>query len=130
MTREQSSEGSEMVLEIRTYKLHPGARAEFDAIFRNETLPLLTAFGIDVVGTAASATDDCHYLLVRAFPSLEARVDQSEAFYGSEQWLTQLDRRVMACIESYHTVVVEADGTMREGVRAALGRAVQREEAA
>ena len=111
-----------MVVEIRTYKLHPGTRDEFDSLFRTETLPLLKQFGIDVVGTAASATDDRHYLLVRSFPSAEARLDQSQAFYGSDEWLSRLDGRVMACIDTYHTVVVEDDGTMCEGIRATLAR--------
>jgi hypothetical protein len=109
-----------MVVEIRTYELHPGTRETFDAIFRNEALPLLRQFDVDVVGAAPSLSDDCHYLLVRAFPSLRARVEQNEAFYGSEQWLARLDARVMACIDTYHTVVLEDDGTLRAALRAAL----------
>ena len=38
-----------MIIEIRTYRLKPGAREEFDRLFREEAGPLLATFDIDVV---------------------------------------------------------------------------------
>lgn len=46
-----SFEGSAMnrFIEIRFYKLKPGSGTSFDALMRNETVPLLRAAKMDVV---------------------------------------------------------------------------------
>jgi hypothetical protein len=45
------------IVEIRTYRLLPGTRDEYDRLFREEALPLLERFEIDVVGAAPSIDD-------------------------------------------------------------------------
>ena len=94
------------VLEIRTYKLKAGRRDDFDRMFREHALPMLRRYGIDVVGSGASLHDEDHYILIRAFPSLDSRAEQLERFYGSDEWLENYDGPVMELIETYHTVVL------------------------
>jgi NIPSNAP len=99
-----------MILEIRTYRLAPGTRDEFVRLMREESTPLLERYGIRVVGCGASlVSEDGHdeAYLVRAFPSLEAHAEQEARFYGSDDWRSGPRENVLACIESYHTVVVE-----------------------
>lgn len=96
------------ILEIRTYKLKPGAGAAFDRIFREGALPMLQRHGIHVVGHGASELDPDSYFLSRSYASLEERESVLKGFYGSEEWMTQFDADVMAMIESYHTIVVGA----------------------
>lgn len=43
-----------MILEIRTYRLHPGTRAEFLRAMTEEAIPLLRKAGIDVVAAGPS----------------------------------------------------------------------------
>jgi hypothetical protein len=96
------------VIEVRVFRLHPGAREKFHETFRTGARPMLERYGITVVDAGPSALDDNGYYVIRAFPSVESRAEALERFYGSEEWLTQYDEVVMAMIENYHTVVLPA----------------------
>lgn len=98
-----------MILELRTYRLKPGMRDAFHRLLIDETLPLVRASGIRVVRNEPSLHDADSYILVRAFDSLERRIEQEEAFYGSELWLKNYDAKVMAMIDSYTTAVIHID---------------------
>lgn len=99
-----------MILEIRTYRLKPGTAEEFVRLMREESLPLLAKAGIRVVAAGRSlVTEDGHdeAYLIRAFPSLAEREGQEAAFYGGSAWRDGPREAVLACIESYHTIVLE-----------------------
>jgi len=107
-----------LILEIRTYRLKPGTRDEFVRLMREESLPLLKKWGVDVVDAGASlvAEDGAEEAyLVRAFSSIEEREKQEAAFYGSDEWRRGPREAVISRIESYHTIVIEASA---EAVRA------------
>ena len=100
-----------MILEIRTYRLRPGAREAFLRVMRERTLPMLAEAGIRVVAFGPSLVDDEGHeeaYLVRAFASLEERERQEDAFYGGRAWREGPRAEVLAGIESYHTIVVSA----------------------
>jgi NIPSNAP len=99
---------SESVLDIRTYRTVPGARDELVRLMAEETVPMLRRHGIEVVTLGPSIRDEDHSFLIRFFESLEEREEQLARFYGSEEWLTNYDERVMTLIETYHVVVVSA----------------------
>ena len=107
----------EPVLEIRTYRVRAGERDAFEAIF-GQVRPMLERHGISVVGAGPSLHDDEHFVLVRRFASLGEREAQLAGFYGGQEWLEQYNDRVMALIDSYHTVVVPADGDIGIAVMA------------
>ncbi|MGH8775090.1 MAG: NIPSNAP family protein [Jiangellaceae bacterium] len=107
---------SDAVLEIRTYQLKPGAGTEFDRLFREEVRPLLDRFGTDVVWHGSSLDDPDSYALIRAFPSAEARDRDEDEFYGSDEWRHGPRERVLALIESYHTVVMAAGSEAADAV--------------
>ena len=96
-------------LEVRTYRLFPGRRNAFDKLFRDGAVPLLEKFGIRVVGFGPSMHDDDGYYLARAYPSLSARQEALDRFYGSMEWLTRFDGQIMALIDQYATTVVEVE---------------------
>jgi hypothetical protein len=100
------------VLEIRTYKIVPGGRDDFDRIFREGALPMLHRHGVQVVGYGPSIDDDDHYYLMRTFASLSRREEQLDSFYGSDEWRQNYEAVVMPLIESYHTVVIELADAM------------------
>lgn len=93
------------VLDLRTYRLVLGGRDAFDRIFREDALPMLRRAGIRVIGYGPSQADDDHYFLARAFTSRSERDEQLAAFYGSDEWRSRHEERVLALIESYHVVV-------------------------
>ncbi|MEQ4719460.1 NIPSNAP family protein [Nonomuraea sp. B19D2] len=107
-----------MVLEIRTYRLKPGTRAEFVRVMREQSVPLLRRHDIDVVDCGASLVDEDGHeeaYLIRAFASLEAHRAQEEAFYASAEWQQGPREAIVSRIDSYHTIVIEAS---EEAVRA------------
>lgn len=108
------------VVEIRSYNLVPGARAEFHRLVVQESMPLLRQWNVDVVGYGPSLHDENSYYLVRAFESLEQRESGEAAFYASPEWVEGPREAILALIESYTTVVVELDDDALAALRAAL----------
>lgn len=94
------------VVDLRTYRLVPGGRDEFDRIFREGALPMLEARAVEVVGYGPSLADEHHYFLARAFPSEPERERQLGSFYESDEWRRAYAERVDALIETYHHLVV------------------------
>jgi hypothetical protein len=109
-----------MIVEIRTYRLHPGTGEEFVRLMREEAMPLLAAAGIRVLDAGLSlVADEGHQdaYLIRAFDSVEDREAQEEAFYGSDAWRKGPREAILSKIVSYHTVVIEVpDGLPPESV--------------
>ncbi|MFN2470345.1 MAG: NIPSNAP family protein [Gaiellaceae bacterium] len=71
-----------MIYDLRTYSLRPGAGAEFHRIVEAGSVPMLRQGGIEVVAYGPSLLNEERYYLLRAFPSLELRNEQLDAFYG------------------------------------------------
>ncbi len=109
-----------MVLEIRTYRISGGQRDDFDRRFGEGAGPMLERYGIDVVGAGPSIEDEEHYVLLRAFASLEQRNQLEDAFYGSDEWRNVHRPGIMALIDAYHTVVLETTPEAVEGLRRSL----------
>jgi hypothetical protein len=105
------------VIDIRTYQLHPGAAERFHQTMQTQSLPLLRAAGTDVLAGGASLEDPCAYLLVRAYPNRAAREASQLAFYASDAWRRGPRETILACIDNYHSVVVEADAALVAAMR-------------
>jgi len=112
------------VLEIRTYRIVAGQRDELQRRFEDGALPMLRRWEIDVVGFGPSVDDDEHWVLLRAFASVEERTRQEDAFYDSDEWRTEHRPGIMALIETYHTVVLETTAEAVEGLRTSLASGV------
>ena len=108
------------VLEIRTYRIVDGQWDEFNRRFLDGALPMLQRWGIEVVGFGPSIDDDDHWVLLRAFPSVDERLRQEDAFYGSDEWKTEHRPGIMALIETYHTVVLPTTAEAVESLRNSL----------
>ncbi|GGB17901.1 hypothetical protein GCM10011511_47110 [Puia dinghuensis] len=74
------------VIEFRSYTVRPGTRDSFHRLVVERSLPMLNRWKIAVLGYGASLQEDSSYYLIRAYPSLEERQRQEEAFYGSAEW--------------------------------------------
>lgn len=100
---------ADRILEIRTYRLRPGTREQFDRVAVGEARPLLVEFGIDVVRASPSEADEDgveEYVLIRSFDSLADRDEKEHAFYGSQQWADGPREGILSRIEHYHTIVL------------------------
>jgi hypothetical protein len=96
------------VVEIRTYKLRPGAGAAFHRTVVEESLPMLQRWGVDVVAFGPSLDDDDSYYLIRSYASLEERQRSQHAFYGSDEWRHGPREAILSRIESDSAVVLPA----------------------
>ncbi|MFD8782028.1 NIPSNAP family protein [Kitasatospora sp. NPDC059599] len=105
-----------MILELRTYRLKPGTRADFVRVMAEEAVPLLEAAGIRVVDHGASLVDEDGHeeaYLIRAFDSVEQHRSQEDAFYGSDIWRQGPREAIVSRIESLHSIVIEvAEGAV------------------
>jgi NIPSNAP len=105
------------IIEIRSYELKPGMRAEFHRLVREESRPLLEKHGTDVVAARASLGDENGFVLIRAYRDVMHRDQDQAAFYGSAAWRDGPRESIIACIENHTSVMMEADDATIDGLR-------------
>ena len=89
------------LVEIRAYRLKPGTRADFHAAATNDALPMVRAYGMDVVAHGPVPNDDNGYFLVRSFASLAELTSQEDDFYGSAKWREGPRESLVSRIDTY-----------------------------
>jgi hypothetical protein len=89
------------LVEIRAYRLKPGTRAEFHEAVTSRALPLVRAYGMDVVTHGPVPNDVDGYFLVRSFASLAELTAQEGEFYGSAPWREGPREALVSRIETY-----------------------------
>lgn len=104
-------------IEIRSYNLKPGRRAEFHRLFLEAAMPLLQRWKVDVVAYGPSLHDENSYYLIRRFDSLDHREQSEDAFYGGDEWRNGPREAILALIENYTEVVLELDEATIQGLR-------------
>lgn len=105
------------VVEIRSYNLKPGTRDGFHKRFVDQALPMLHRFKVDVVAYGPSLADADSYVLIRGFPSIEARQKSEDAFYGSDEWKQGIREATLADIVNYTTIVRAVDAETLRAMR-------------
>jgi hypothetical protein len=99
-----------MIIEMRTYKISPGRRAEFLEILESKAFPEHEKIGMKILGPFLSVDDDDTFFWMRAFPDLKSRTRMRDEFYDGKLWKEELEEKLMPILEKYDVVVVEADG--------------------
>jgi hypothetical protein len=94
------------LVEIRAYRLIPGTRAAFHEAVTNQALPMVRAYGMDVVTHGPLPHDDNGYFLVRSFDSLAELTAQEDEFYGSAAWRDGPRESLVSRIETYVDTVL------------------------
>ena len=79
------AEGTELV-ELRSYRLAPGAAEAFVAHFEAHFLASQERLGMDVVGQFTVPGDDARFVWVRRFRDPSMRADSLARFYGGPVW--------------------------------------------
>lgn len=95
-----------MIIEMRTYKLKPGKRDEFLAIFRNKSMPAHAAIGMKILGPWLSIENPDTFFFMRGFPDLASREPMKARFYEGQLWKQELEQLLMPMIERYDVVLV------------------------
>jgi hypothetical protein len=104
-------------IEIRSYTLKPGTRAEFHRLFLEGAMPLLQRWNMDMVAYSPSLHDENSYYLIRRFDSLAHRQESEDAFYNSDEWRQGPRESIIALIENYAEVVLDLDDATVSGFR-------------
>ena len=103
-----------MIIEMRTYKIKPGRRAEFLEIFRSKSVPAHGEIGMKILGPFLSIEDPDTFFFMRGFPDLESREPMKAKFYEGELWKRELEHVLMPMIEKYEVCLVDdPDGLVR-----------------
>jgi len=107
-----------MIVEVRSYRIKPGRRAEFIQLFENRAVPALRAHGMQILGPLLDIENPNKFVWLRSFPSLEDREQMKNAFYEGEFWKRELEALAMPMLESYDVILCETSpGYVCDGPR-------------
>src|SRR6185369_15218741 len=107
-----------MIVEVRSYRIKPGRRAEFIRFFETRAVPALRAHGMMVLGPLLDVENPNKFVWLRSFPSLEARDRMKTAFYEGELWKNEMEAIAMPMLESYDVMLCETSpGCVCDGPR-------------
>ena len=106
------------LIEIRTYRLHPGNTDAFHQAVHTLAVPMLKAKGMDVVAYGRSNHEEETYFLIRSYENRKALEREQEAFYGSSDWQlgprVELVERIQTYMNTLLWVSDSAVASMRE----------------
>ncbi|MDN3578345.1 NIPSNAP family protein [Chitinimonas viridis] len=105
------------VIEIRSYRLVPGSGDRFHQLISQQSLPLMLAWGIDVLDFGPSLHDRDCYFLIRAFQDLTNLEAVQAAFYASPNWRNGPREAIVSLIASDSNVVIEMSHDRVEALR-------------
>ena len=96
-----------MIVEVRSYRIKPGRRAEFIQLFETRAVPALRAHGMKVLGPMLDVENPNKFVWLRSFPTLEERDRLKDAFYEGDLWKNELEAIAMPMIDSYDVILCE-----------------------
>jgi hypothetical protein len=96
-----------MIVEVRTYRIKPGRRAEFINFFEARSVPALQSLGMKILGPLLDLENPDTFVFLRGFPSLEERDRMKDAFYEGPLWKGELEAIAMPMLESYSVILTE-----------------------
>ena len=97
-----------MIIEMRTYKIKSGKRAEFLRIFESKARPEHERIGMKILGPFLSLENDDTFFWMRAFQDEKSREQMREEFYEGRLWKDELEQKLMPILEKYDVVLVDA----------------------
>jgi hypothetical protein len=102
------------IIEIRTYQLKPNTRAVFHSLSQAARA---LQIGTDIIAAQPCLADVNTYYLIRAYANLAERDESQTQFYASTAWRAGPRTAVLACIESFTSLVIEASESTINGLR-------------
>ena len=99
-----------MIIEMRTYKLNPGLRAEFLEIFESRSVPAHQKIGMKILGPFLSVEDADTFFWMRGFPDLKSHEQMRDQFYEGKLFKEDLEQNLVPMLEKYDVIIVDAKG--------------------
>ena len=98
-----------MIVEVRTYTIKPGHRAEILDALKGPTFAEMKRIGVRCAGPWASVEDDQKIVWMRGFPDAAARTRMTNEFYAGAAWSGTLAPIFMPVLEKHEVLAVEMD---------------------
>ena len=96
-----------MIVEVRSYRVKPGRRAEFIEFFETRSIHELRSHGMKIMRPLLDLENQNKFVWLRSFPSLDEREQMKDAFYEGELWKNELEAIAMPMLESYDVILCE-----------------------
>lgn len=107
-----------MIVEVRSYRIKPGHRAEFIEFFETRVVAALRSHGMKILGPLLDLENPNKFVWLRSFPSIAERDRMRDAFYDGELWKNELEPIAMPMLESYDVILCETSpGYVNDGPR-------------
>jgi hypothetical protein len=97
-----------MIIEMRTYKIKRGLRAEFLKTLESKVRPEHEKIGMKILGPFLSIEDADTFFWMRAFPDLNSRDRMRKEFYQGKLFKDDLEKNHVPMLGKYDVVVIEA----------------------
>jgi hypothetical protein len=107
---EESSTLVATIFELRDYTLHPGRRDPLIALFEREFVEAQEAVGCRVLATFRDLDRADHFVWLRGFAGMDARLQALEAFYGGPVWAAHRDVANATMIDSDEVLLLHGAG--------------------
>ncbi|MBD0690823.1 NIPSNAP family protein [Streptomyces sp. CBMA123] len=99
-----------LIVELRQYTLHPGARETLIEVFERAFVTGQEAVGITLGGRFRDLDDPDRFVWLRAFPSMAERRRSLEAFYGGPVWREHRDVANATMVDSDDVLLLRGPG--------------------
>jgi hypothetical protein len=96
------------LLELRQYRIAPGARRRFAEFLRNRTYDEHVRLGMPVYGPFDALDDEDLIVWFRGFSDLQDRDRRKAQFYQGDLWVNELESEAMAMIADYSNIMLIA----------------------
>ena len=107
-----------MIVEVRSYRIKPGRRAEFIQFFETRAIPAQRTHGMKILGPLLDLENPNKFVFLRSFPSLDERDRMKNTFYEGALWKNELEAIAMPLIDSYDVILCEtSSGYVFDGPR-------------
>jgi hypothetical protein len=94
------------VLELRRYRLRPGARETLIELFDRAFIEPQEAVGMHVLGQFRDLDDPNAFVWLRGFPDMSARTGSLAAFYSGPVWAAHCDQANSTMINSDNVLLL------------------------
>ena len=102
--------GSLPVVELRQYTMVPGRLDEFLAIFEGKLIGPQAEWGATVLGIFRDRNRPDHFVWLRGFTDMAARLRALEGFYGSPLWKEHRDAVNATLVDNDNVLLLRALG--------------------
>lgn len=99
-----------VIVELRQYTLHPGARDTLVDLFEREFVTGQEAAGITLGGRFRDLDDPDRFVWLRSFPDMAARARALHAFYGGPVWQAHREAANATMIDSDDVLLLRGPG--------------------